>query len=75
MIAQHGAKPGPPIRASFARIGVGSGVLGKVGKNAEPLGGGSIFTQTLQSVRKRHRIFAALAAEGKTFPQHRALEL
>ena len=34
-LAQDGAKPGPPIRASFARIGVGSGVLGKVGKRTE----------------------------------------
>ena len=42
MIAQDGAKPGPPIRASFARIGVGSGVLGKVRENAEPLGGDTV---------------------------------
>ena len=34
-LAQHVAKPGSQIRASFARIGVGSGVLGKVGKRSE----------------------------------------
>jgi len=63
MIAQHGAKPGSPIRASFARIGVGSGVLGKVGKNAEPLGGDTVLTQILQAVRKGRNINVALAVE------------
>ena len=48
MIAQHVAKPGPPIRASFARIGVGSGVLGLVGKVPESPGDDTVLTQTLK---------------------------
>ena len=42
-LAQDEAKPGPPIRASFARIGVGSGVLGKVGKRSESPGDGTVL--------------------------------
>jgi len=47
-LAQDEAKPGPPIRASFARIGVGSGVLGKVGKRSESRRDGTVLMYSLK---------------------------
>ncbi len=53
MTAQHEAKPGPPIRAVFARIGVASGVLGKVGKFSRAAEGRHGSHQTLRGQEQR----------------------
>jgi VWFA-related protein len=42
----------PQARHIIAQHGAEGGVLGKVGKNVEPLGGGTVLTQTLQAVRE-----------------------